>query len=294
MYDAGPMGGDHATIFEGLPYFSEMIPFSRTDEQDGDKFVRWIYDRHIDICIQSYPSDSSYDWLWQYLDCEIRKAPRIDEPTQHETEYNLDLVKDLVGPNQSIQYKLPSIPLGEQSLERLHKLMPYSNYVVLCPSFKKEGAWQKKNWGVKNYAELARLIHESGRRVALVDGPDGVGVCNAIKFLFPHVTNLAGLTSLRESMYVLENADAVICNDCGPMHIAAAYGRPVMAFFGPTSVVKNQPLGERVFVMKTDKPHDDCRPGTGWDGCSCITLISPHLVFGAFEKYVVPILDTER
>ncbi|HSH15877.1 MAG TPA: lipopolysaccharide heptosyltransferase II [Verrucomicrobiae bacterium] len=47
--------------------------------------------------------------------------------------------------------------------------------------------------------------------------------------------SLAGKTSLRELCAGLKAVDALITNDSGPMHVAAAVGTPVVAIFGSTS-----------------------------------------------------------
>jgi len=47
--------------------------------------------------------------------------------------------------------------------------------------------------------------------------------------------NAAGLLSLGELIALLERSSLLLTNDSGPMHIAAAMGRPVVALFGPES-----------------------------------------------------------
>jgi heptosyltransferase-2 len=47
--------------------------------------------------------------------------------------------------------------------------------------------------------------------------------------------NAAGLLSLGELIALLQRSTLILTNDSGPMHIAAALGRPVVALFGPES-----------------------------------------------------------
>lgn len=55
--------------------------------------------------------------------------------------------------------------------------------------------------------------------------------------------NLAGETGIADLIAVLSLADVVVANDSGPMHLAAALGRPLVALFGPTNDRETYPLG---------------------------------------------------
>ncbi len=76
--------------------------------------------------------------------------------------------------------------------------------------------------------------------------------------------SLAGLLNLREMAGVLARASVFICNDSGPMHIAAAMKTPTVALFGPSKSIETGPYGEGHCVVEKDFP---CR--TTCDESSC-------------------------
>lgn len=70
------------------------------------------------------------------------------------------------------------------------------------------------------------------------------------------VLNLAGKTSLRELLALIEKCSVLLTNDSGPMHIAAALGTPLVALFGSTSDVQTGPYGGGKVIHK----HVECSP----------------------------------
>ncbi|MFP4166417.1 MAG: glycosyltransferase family 9 protein [Opitutales bacterium] len=62
----------------------------------------------------------------------------------------------------------------------------------------------------------------------------GSSACSAACPEASNVRNLAGKTGLQELLSLVQTAAAVVANDSGPVHMAAAVGTPVLALFGPT------------------------------------------------------------
>jgi lipopolysaccharide heptosyltransferase II len=100
-----------------------------------------------------------------------------------------------------------------------------------------------KQWLPERYAELARLVAaERGAPSVLVGSTADAGVCREIAAAASGTINLAGRTELPTLGAVLAFADAVVSNDSGAMHLAAAVGGRVVAVFGATNEKKSAPL----------------------------------------------------
>ena len=120
--------------------------------------------------------------------------------------------------------------------------------------------WPHKRWSTDRFATLAdRLIEEQRAQVVVTGSPDDVPLAEAIRGKMRQTPMvLAGRTTLRELAACLERAQAMISNDTGVLHIAAALGRPLVALYGPTSPTLTGPLGDsqRMIVLH----HPECCP----------------------------------
>jgi ADP-heptose:LPS heptosyltransferase len=74
----------------------------------------------------------------------------------------------------------------------------------------------------------------------------------------PTAVDLAGKTTLTESAALIARAAVCVTNDSGPMHLAAALGRPVVAVFGPTDPVWVGPYGSPDTVVRAGVPCSPC------------------------------------
>ena len=102
-----------------------------------------------------------------------------------------------------------------------------------------------RRWPVARFGALARELEERGFSVLLVGGPNDREVSQAVvegAGLRPE-RNLAATGSLPVTAAILERMAAVVANDGGVMHLAAAQGIPVVGIFGPTNPHLFGPLG---------------------------------------------------
>jgi ADP-heptose:LPS heptosyltransferase len=66
--------------------------------------------------------------------------------------------------------------------------------------------------------------------------------------------NLTGATTLKQLAALLSDVDVLLCNDSGPMHLAAALETPVVGLFTCTSPLLSGPQGRRHHLLSADVP----------------------------------------
>lgn len=108
-----------------------------------------------------------------------------------------------------------------------------------------------KCWPASHYAALARtLVARDGRPVLLLGSAKEAALCEAIAAgAGAGCRSLAGRTRLDEAFALVADAHAVVSNDSGLMHVAAAFGVPQVALFGSTSPLHTPPLNPRAQVV---------------------------------------------
>src|SRR6266851_2178690 len=94
------------------------------------------------------------------------------------------------------------------------------------------------------YQETARLLDLP----LVVNGsPEAAEKLSQVNGAHVHISGIAGL------IHATRRAHAVIGVDSGPMHIAAALGKPGVAIFGPTDPARNGPYGGSLRVLRSEK-----------------------------------------
>jgi heptosyltransferase-2 len=122
-----------------------------------------------------------------------------------------------------------------------------------------------KRWSPERFAEVAQRLAEQverdeGRAVVVAilgaKGEESLGQDIASRIKARSVV-LSGATTIRELMAVVKRCRILITNDTGPMHVAAAFGVPVVAVFGPTDSRTTAPYGQSRSVVREAV---DCAP----------------------------------
>jgi heptosyltransferase-1 len=143
--------------------------------------------------------------------------------------------------------ELPVDAAAEQWREELvSRVAPGGErFVVIAPS----AGWGAKQWPAERYGAVAAALAAAGY-VPLVNAVfAGDILANAV------VDASAGAAvvvpcSVGQLIALTRSASLVIAGDTGPLHLAAALERPVVALFGPTDPARNGPYGTAARVLR--------------------------------------------
>lgn len=92
-----------------------------------------------------------------------------------------------------------------------------------------------KRWPASHFAKLGRLLKSQLACEILVTGvPEEKALVQEVAAQIPGAHLLESNLSLRSFAALLEKIDLLISNDTGPVHLACALQRPVLALYGPT------------------------------------------------------------
>ena len=119
-----------------------------------------------------------------------------------------------------------------------------------------------KRWYPERFAQVASEFSDR-YDIVIFGGPNEVAMADDIeqelqRLHVSNYTNLAGKTSINELCSHVGGSSLFITNDSGPMHVAAAYGVPTVAIFGPTRYQEtSQWKNEKSIIVRHEM---DCSP----------------------------------
>ncbi|MBI1832908.1 MAG: glycosyltransferase family 9 protein [Planctomycetes bacterium] len=144
--------------------------------------------------------------------------------------------------------------------------------------------WLTKRWPPEHFAELVNRAQERfGGTAILVGAPDEADLARqAQAHLRGSAIQMTGATTLPQLVAVLAEADVMIANDTGPLHLAVALGRPVVAPYTCTLIDRTGPYGQSPHAVATSV---ECA-GSYLKTCphmKCMTELTPDRLWPAVE-----------
>ena len=205
------------------------------------------------------------------LDCQIKKT-NIEVWLKREDE---DWAKGFLI-EMGIDLNRPVIAVHPEAGRRgePRRRLPHDRFVAVADALMERYHAQIILTGAPSEVELSQQIASQTRSACAV---------------------AAGKTQVNQLAALFANVDCVICGNCGPMHLAAAAGTPVVALHGPTNPSQWGPWGKGHTILRVDLSCSPCL-NLGFEyGCSafsdgtspCMHTIQVDEVLKACEKYLI-------
>jgi heptosyltransferase-1 len=205
----------------------------------------------------AYARESAASWFY---------STKVPIRSYHAVERNLDLAAAAGASNILRTFPLPP---GAPESE-----LPADDFVLASPL----AGWGAKQWPLEYYSRLAERLRRECGMPLVVDAPYPLHV----ESTKTHVSTLPGL------IHATRRATAVVGLDSGPLHLAAALGKPGVAIYGPTEPERHGPYGGTIGVLRSPGAVTTYRRTPEPD--PSMREITPDQVFDA----LVPILAAHK
>ncbi len=156
------------------------------------------------------------------------------------------------------------------------------------------GHYPTQRWKTDRFAALAdKLIEKFDINIVLLGGPQETVLLEAIKKNMKK-TPISPLNQpVRNLLAFIQSCDLLICNNSGPLHLAAALGTPTVSFMGPTLPERWWPLGQDHMIIRKDLDCMPCNDGfCKLKSFDCMELITVEEALEAAEKILSEIMKT--
>jgi heptosyltransferase-1 len=182
----------------------------------------------------------------------------------HVVERNLHLAGAAGASSLVTSFPIPDgCPEGE---------LPDGEFVLACP----QAGWGAKQWPLENYSALGRMLKRETGMTLVLNGPHRIDAEHTVA----HESSLPGLID------ATRRAAAVVGLDSGPLHLAAALGKPGVAIFGPTDPARNGPYKSKLTLLRTDGAQTTYKRGA--EPMESMRSVTPAMVFDALKPALTP------
>jgi heptosyltransferase II len=161
-----------------------------------------------------------------------------------------------------------------------------NNIYVMCPGAE---YGPTKRWPTNHFADLAQRLIASNpnNQIILLGSKSDRALAQEINTQARHNANIhnwCGDTSLDEAIALIGMSKAVVSNDSGLMHIAAALKTPQVAIFGSSDPAHTPPLSDKAKVIWLNLPCSPCHKRECPLGhLGCLNDILPEQVFATLN-----------
>ena len=178
---------------------------------------------------------------------------KIADEALHVIDKNLNFVHHLGAEIENISFGITTGEAEKKSIDTFlgKEVDNGQKIVILHPG----ATWLTKRWPLEKYALLTDKIKANFADISVIItyGPGEREYGEKIKSLSHSTPIVPPPTTLGELIALIERCEVLIGSDTGPLHLAAALGKKVIGFYGPTDPLRNGPYGEgNVVIIKKE------------------------------------------
>ena len=252
----------YAPLLEGHPHLDAIVPFDRGAFKAGawqglqrmGSFLKQLRAQRYDLVLDMQGLLRSGIMCWA-SGARWRVGLATAREGAHLAYTHTLSVPNVENMHAVDRYGLAATALGCERVGKLHvpvaeaarqaTAQRLANLARPWMFFAVGSRWTTKRWLPAHFAELARRGQQmAGGTAIFIGGPEDSQLARETSRSIPGASlELTGQTTLTELPALLERADMMIANDTGPLHLAVALGRPVVAPYTCTRVRLTGPYG---------------------------------------------------
>lgn len=177
---------------------------------------------------------------------------------RHAVERCLRVAGFLGAAEVPLRFGLSASPGKAEPMLRRGGLPAGAPYVVVAPA----SSTPAKDWRADGYAAIiGDLWRRRGLHAVLIGGSRDEASCRRIAAESGSPAVVVTGAALEESAAIIAGGRLFLGGDSGPLHLAVALGRPVVAVFGPTDPLFTGPWGRDEWVVRQNAECPVCRAG---------------------------------
>ncbi|GIW95865.1 MAG: heptosyltransferase [Pirellulaceae bacterium] len=200
---------------------------------------------------------------------------------RHVVDAQRELVRRVASHIGPVEFRMPVYHEERQRMQNwIDQFCSNSEFVVVHVG----ASWASRRWLPGRWAELARMLVSELRRpvVAVWGNTDERRWAEDVVRWAGGGVYLAPPTTLREMAALVSLACLAVAGDSGPLHIAAAYGVPVVGLYGVTRCEVSGPYGTGHVAIQVSVP--PLTAGRRRKDVRWIQKVHPQLVLGACRR----------
>ncbi len=191
----------------------------------------------------------------------------------HAIDRYLEIASFLGASIRDVRHPFPLYPKEPDLMRSLPE-----DFIVIAPS----AGGEAKRWPAEKFGKLAAALPVAS---VVVAGKSDAGLARqVVDASGGKALSIAGKTSLKELLGIIERARLFVSSDTGPMHMAAALNVPVVAMFGPTNPLRTGPYGSMHTIVTGGLSCSPCYKRKKCKEWRCMEAITVESVAEAIER----------